>query len=53
VILHRGYIEKAFFLGIPKWEFQNWDSYSFETLDVHIFVKSIFFGAYEGNFLHL
>ncbi len=34
-----GYIQMTFFLGIPKWESQNWDFYCPEILDAHIFFK--------------
>jgi hypothetical protein len=33
------------FFETPKWKFQNWDFYCFETLDIHIFPKSSLFGT--------
>jgi len=51
VTLCEGYIQMTFFPGIPKWEFQNWDFYCPKTTDIHIFLKSSLFGAYNGNIL--
>jgi hypothetical protein len=42
----RGYIQMAFFPAT-----QNWDSYYFSTLDIHIF-KSSLFGSCKGNILY-
>ncbi len=39
VTFHGSYIEMTLFSKTSKWEFQNWDSYCFKTLDAHIFFK--------------
>jgi len=41
----------TYFFKTPKWESQNWDYCYLKTLDIHILLKTNFFGTCKGNIL--